>query len=197
VHPRRPLRFTLILLLNGGCFGTPGTVGEDCEKEMCTNTSGGASTGSASGDTTGSSDSSGFCGDSVVQDDEMCDGGPGCDDECRFEDYLCNPLNDAGCSEGFRCGASDVLVESFSCQIPGTGDVGDSCTGAPENDSDCGAGLTCLFNFNTPLCDAGNCCVDYCDLVEPECPDGQECRAFFIGSQFRGLEHLGFCGEPL
>jgi len=155
-------------------------------------------TGSSRGDdTTGSPEPTGFCGDAIVQDDEMCDGGPGCDDDCEFEDYLCNPLNDAGCPAGFRCGALDVAVESFSCQIPGNGDVGEACAGSPENDNGCRARTTCLFNGNTPLCDEGACCVDYCDLTDPECPDDQECRPFFVGSQFRGLEHLGFCGELL
>jgi hypothetical protein len=128
----------------------------------------------------------------------MCDSTPGCQADCTFESYDCNPLSDAGCVEGLRCGAIDVPAESFGCMPPGPGGIGSECSGVPTNDGDCDAGLTCLFNINTPLCDVGNCCVEYCDLTDPgfACSGGAVCRQFFIDPMFQGLEHLGFCGEP-
>jgi hypothetical protein len=140
------------------------------------------------------------CGDGEInQPDEMCDSTPGCASDCTFESYDCNPLSDAGCVEGLRCGAIDVPAETFGCMLPGGGAVGSECFGVPANDTDCGLGLTCLFNINTPLCDSGNCCVEYCDITDPTfvCSGGAVCRQFFIDSMYQGLEHLGFCGDPL
>ncbi len=164
--------------------------------------SSGPSADSSSGTPQGSSSSGPagpICGDGELnQDSEMCDGTPGCLDDCTFENYACNPLNDAACVDGLRCGAIDVDQETFGCMPPGDAAQGQPCNGLPTNDGDCSAGLTCLFNFNTPLCDAGNCCVEYCDLTDPtfRCLEGSVCRPFFIGPMYQGLEHLGFCGEP-
>ncbi len=138
-----------------------------------------------------------ICGDGQVnQPSEMCDSTPGCRDDCRFESYACNPLNDAGCTNGERCGAIDVPVESFGCMPPGPGGLGVACSGVPANDSDCDVGLTCLFSFNTPLCGDGNCCVEYCDLTDPtfRCSGGASCLPFFPAPMYQGLEHLGYCG---
>lgn len=166
--------------------------------EPADSTSGG-STGPAPTDDTSSTGPVPTCGDGETNPpSEMCDSTPGCRDDCTFESYECNPLSDAGCVAGLRCGAIDVPAESFGCMPPGAGGVGSPCTGVPTNDGDCEAGLTCLFNINTPLCDAGNCCVEYCDLTDPafRCSGGGVCRQFFLDSMFQGLEHLGFCGEP-
>lgn len=167
--------------------------------EPADSTSEGDSTSSSSAADTSSTGPTPTCGDGETnQPSEMCDSTPGCRDDCTFESYECNPLGDAGCVGGLRCGATDVAAESFGCMPPGAGGVGSACTGVPTNDGDCEAGLTCLFNFNTPLCDAGNCCVEYCDLTDPafRCSGGAVCRQFFLDSMFQGLEHLGFCGEP-
>jgi len=156
-----------------------------------------AAAGSSSDDE-GSTETAPSCGNGVIdQPSEMCDSTPGCLDDCTFESYDCNPLGDAGCMDGLRCGAVDVPSETFSCMLPGKGGVGSPCSGVPNNDGDCDAGLTCLFNFSTPLCDAGNCCVEYCDVTDDasRCSGGAVCRPFFAGPMFQGLEHLGFCGD--
>jgi hypothetical protein len=162
------------------------------------------STGTPADDTSGSEGDAStgpeaICGDGTVDPAEMCDGTPGCLGDCTFESYDCNPLGNAGCGGGLRCGAFDVPLEDFSCMVPGRGVVGDPCEGDPGNDSQCGDGLTCLFNINTPLCDNGNCCVEYCNLLDADfvCSGGAECRPFFPDPMFLGLEHLGFCGESL
>jgi hypothetical protein len=164
--------------------------------EPADSTSGGSP---SSSDEMGSTGPAAACGDGEInQPTEMCDSTPGCLPDCTFESYECNPLSDAGCVGGLRCGAIDVPAETFGCMPAGRGGVGSECSGVPANDSDCDAGLTCLFNINTPLCDVGNCCVEYCDLTDPAsvCSGGAVCRQFFIDSMFQGLEHLGFCGEP-
>jgi hypothetical protein len=166
--------------------------------EPADSTSGDGST-SPSSDETATTGPVATCGDGEInQPMEMCDSTPGCLPDCTFASYECNPLSDAGCLEGLRCGAVDVPAETFGCMLPGDGMVGSACSGLPANDSGCGVGLTCLFNFNTPLCDSGNCCVEYCDITDPtfRCSGGAVCRQFFIASMYQGLEHLGFCGEP-
>ena len=138
------------------------------------------------------------CGDGEInQPSEMCDSTPGCRPDCTFESYECNPLNDAGCVSGLRCGAIDVPAQTFGCMPPGAGALGELCGAAATNDGDCGVGLTCLRNASTPLCDENNCCVEYCDLTDPSfrCSGGATCRQFFIDSMFVGLEHLGYCGD--
>ena len=205
----------------GGCFEETDPIVDDdddlmCVQAPCTDTE--VATGSpppgttaATGDDPGTTTAPGetsadettaadpVCGDGELnQPSEMCDSTPGCLDDCTFEDYACNPLNDANCVEGLRCGAVEVTVESFACMPPGRGGLGAACSGLPSNDSDCDAGLTCLFNLNTPLCDLGNCCVEYCDLVAPDpgCSPGTVCNQFFLAPMGQGLEHLGYCGNP-
>lgn len=217
----------VVLVVATGCFSEPEPVVDDggdtvvmCIQAPCTATddpdSGpesttttddpGTASGSADAGTSTTATSSGestgpvpACGDGETnQPTEMCDGTPGCRPDCTFESYECNPLTNAGCVGGLRCGAIDVPAETFGCMPSGPGGVGSPCSGVPTNDGECNAGLTCLFNFNTPLCDEGNCCVEYCDLTDPavRCSGGAVCRQFFIDSMFQGLEHLGFCGEP-
>jgi hypothetical protein len=225
IRPRRPLldlRLAAALLVSApGCFAEPEPVVDDGDDVMCIQapcTATDDPTTAAGTDTTASppdSTSDGTatdpssdgmdtgplatCGDGEInQPHEMCDSTPGCRPDCTFESYECNPLSDAGCVGGLRCGAIDVPAETFGCMPAGPGAVGSPCSGVPTNDGECGVGLTCLFNFNTPLCDVGNCCVEYCDLTDPafRCSGGAVCRQFFIDSTFQGLEHLGFCGEP-
>jgi hypothetical protein len=164
-----------------------------------TSSSGAGSSGTGeSSEGSSSSASTGIvqvCGDGIVGDDEMCDGGAGCRD-CMFTDYACNPLNNAGCGAGTRCGLITFETETFGCIAPGPGDLAAECGFSSANDGDCATDLTCLFNPQTPLCDVGNCCVRYCSLaeVDPGCGDAEMCLVFFPDPIYEGLEHLGFCG---
>jgi hypothetical protein len=198
---------TVVMCVQAPCTATddPGdgpsstTVSDPSTGPADGGTSSGTSTSADATSDSGTTEASPACGDGEVnQPSEMCDGTPGCRPDCTFESYECNPLNDAGCVPGLRCGAIDVRSESFGCMPIGGGDVGSPCSGVPTNDGQCDIGLTCLWNFNTPLCDSGNCCVEYCDLTDPSvrCTGGAVCRQFFINSMFQGLEHLGFCGSP-
>ena len=162
-------------------------------------TSDGGSTSPSPSDETTTAGAVASCGNGEIdQPTEMCDSTPGCLPDCTFESYDCNPLSDAGCIQGLRCGAIDVETESFGCMPAGRMGLGSPCFGMPSNDSDCGEGLTCLFNINTPLCDEGNCCVEYCALTDAafRCGGGAVCRQFIIEPMYVGLEHLGYCGEP-
>jgi hypothetical protein len=197
---------TVVMCIQAPCSATEGdpstgpaatSTSEATTLEPADSTSGGSA--DPSSDDTASTGPVAVCGDGEInQPTEMCDSTPGCLPDCTFESYECNPLGDAGCVAGLRCGAIDVPAETFGCMPPGRGAVGSECSGLPANDSDCAAGLTCLSNFNTALCDIGNCCVEYCDLTDPTsvCSGGAVCRQFFIDSMYQGLEHLGFCGEP-
>jgi hypothetical protein len=81
---------------------------------------------------------------------------------------------------------------------PGSSGVGEFCAVVLANDEDCAAGLTGLFNGATDYCDRGNCCVELCDVTDPDpaCSNGAVCKQFWPAAMFVGLEHLGFCGRP-
>jgi hypothetical protein len=186
------------------------TLGMTTEPPTSTGTSGGGATmstsepgstgvGEASGatETVGLDSSTGpavVCGDGVVDDGEMCDTTPGCDALCRFTDYACNPLNNAGCEAPERCGLFDFPSESFACMPSGPAGEGGACGLSKSNDGDCNADLTCIFHTKTVLCAEGNCCVSFCDaLAGTGCADFEICAQFFPMPMHQGLEHLGFC----
>lgn len=136
------------------------------------------------------------CGDGIVNaPDEMCDGTPGCTEDCEFENYACNPLTNAGCIEGLRCGVADYDAETVACMPIGSAGLGEACSGVPNNDGDCGDGLTCVFNSATNYCNFGSCCVEFCDLTtgRPTCTNGATCKPFWPTTMYKGLEHLGLC----
>jgi hypothetical protein len=137
------------------------------------------------------------CGNDVLEDGEMCDGTDGCNGQCEFINYACNPLNNAGCDAPMRCGLVNVDDETFTCMEPGPGELGDECGASTANDGDCGTDLTCLFHGQTARCDVGACCVQYCDLTEGEspCDEFEVCEPFFPNTRLDGLGHLGFCGS--
>jgi hypothetical protein len=194
----------------GETEGASESVGDSATSTGTTTTSGQTSGIDSSGeDSAGVSDDThtvdestgaeAYCGDDIVnQPHEMCDGTPGCDDDCTFLHYACNPLTNAGCVESFRCGVADFSRETVACMLPGASSLGEACWGEPNNDSQCGDGLTCVFNFATDYCDAGNCCVEFCDLTkltDPrfECSNGATCMPFWPAPMHVGLEHLGLC----
>jgi hypothetical protein len=167
------------------------TTGDDVDD--VDDTSVGSSSGAPDPETT---TGAGVCGDGIVQDDEMCDGGPGCEDNCAFTSYGCNPLNNAGCMPPLRCGLLDYDTEEFGCMPPGRAVLGEACSWTSFEDEQCADGLTCLFNPQTDYCNVGNCCVEYCNLQmgSAMCSNGATCYQFFQPPDFDGLEHLGYCG---
>ena len=173
--------------------GTTMTPEQTSDTSSSGDDSAGVSDDSASADETGEA---AYCGDGLVnQPHEMCDGTPGCNDDCEFLHYHCNPLTNAGCPAGLRCGVADASQETVACMPPGAGGLGQACHGEPSNDSQCGDGLTCVFNIATDYCNAGNCCVELCDLTDLtfECSNGAICRQFWPTPMHVGLAHLGLC----
>ena len=68
--------------------------------------------------------------------------------------------------------------------------------------NDCEPGATCALAESLPSCEAVSCCVDYCDLQDPEaCPDPElECQPFVPPNEEplpEGYEQLGVCVVPL
>ena len=61
--------------------------------------------------------------------------------------------------------------------------------------NDCVAGLFCTLAEYTPGCDGEWCCVTFCDLSDPSCPQpGGECYPFFgQDAAPEGYEDVGAC----
>ena len=130
----------------------------------------------------------------------VCEGSraePQCDDglECLVEgneDVVfclpsCDPLDSGTCTRQETC-------------VPATS--GFVCTrhnpeAAPQDDcifDTCAAGSMCTLDA-IPGCDTMPCCIPYCDLAAPACPnDGDECTPFYApGEAPDGLDDVGVC----
>ncbi|MEM6291502.1 MAG: hypothetical protein AAGA54_09565 [Myxococcota bacterium] len=60
----------------------------------------------------------------------------------------------------------------------------------------CDAGLICA---GLEVCgpESSSCCTPYCDLTNPDCPDGRLCQPIFESLDVPlGTEDVGFCGDP-
>lgn len=102
----------------------------------------------------------------------------------------CDPLGD-DCDVDQTCVSS--LGDEFLCAAEGQGQYTDPCRFI----NDCEEGLGC-FDAVESVCDVreASCCLPYCDLQTPDCPDGLGCVPFFNEAAPRGYENLGVCFEP-
>jgi len=123
-----------------------------------------------------------------VQADAFCDiSADGALNPCLVS---CDPLGD-------DCDADQTCVSSsggpFSCTPQGAGQYGESCRFLNA----CEAGLGCFMPAPS-VCEGGGsgCCLPYCDVTAPDCPDGLACVPFFSEDPPEGLESLGVCFEP-
>lgn len=97
----------------------------------------------------------------------------------------CHPLLQ-DCPDSQSCAG-----QSFWCvphDSPG-GEMGDPC----NHVSDCGPGLFCLPEVNTPLCDGSDCCMPFCDTTMPECPAGLGCVSLFPPGKVPDFDDVGIC----
>ena len=144
------------------------------------------------------------CSDGIVDEMEMCDSQPGCDDDCQGP-RECNPLTNYGCDLMRRC---EVRVESVddqprgvpNCsQFPGWVAEGKPCGG--EDNNLCDSGLVCADPSELPACAAGpmeGCCTRLCDLAAPEaCPDGTTCVPYGDWADIIVVDELSYIGVCL
>lgn len=95
----------------------------------------------------------------------------------------CDPLG-APCPDEEACHPSGF---EFTCHMAGAGVETDPC----DAGSACAPGLVCV---EAPQCDdefTDSCCVPYCDLSAPDCPEGQSCVDY--GSPLPEFEDVGYC----
>ncbi len=101
----------------------------------------------------------------------------------------CDPLTDS-CDADEVC--APVSTTPFAC-VPAAGEAGegDGC----EFVNQCAAGLGC-FPAAAGFCseEDANCCLPYCDVNAPDCPDGLTCTSYWKeGEPAKGFEDVGVC----
>ncbi len=106
----------------------------------------------------------------------------------------CDPLGD-DCDENELCipgGDSFLCAPDAAGKIPGG--VGDPC----EFPNVCDPGLGCFQPVDVVCSDPDSvgCCLPYCSLAAPDCPDMLTCLPFFEGEAPEGFEDVGICYVP-
>jgi hypothetical protein len=103
----------------------------------------------------------------------------------------CDPLL-VDCPQGQVC---IPAVGEFACAPDASGPGGGLFSACAAGNT-CDPGLVCAGSSNAAQCDANSaeCCLAYCDLDAPTCPQGQECKQWSQG--FPGIhEDVGFCKD--
>lgn len=105
----------------------------------------------------------------------------------------CDPRLDE-CEEGEGCYLLSTIAQ---CGPDGSGDqgaFGDPC----EYINACDPGLACVNAKAVPGCKEASCCVPYCDIDEPICPEGTQCQLIWEPGEEATpiLEGLGYCAAP-
>ncbi|MEM6293577.1 MAG: hypothetical protein AAGA54_20050 [Myxococcota bacterium] len=103
----------------------------------------------------------------------------------------CDPLDPLACPEGLACRDS---VDGMICLLDESrrgGGLFESCAASTE----CDPGLRCEASENLSLCPANSaCCTPYCDLMDPQCPDGTSCQPLpSKDPPPPGVENFGSC----
>jgi hypothetical protein len=139
-----------------------------------------------------------FCTGSV--DDPVCPADSACADLGDFSVCLptCDPLA-PDCPDLYGCYPSPNKDGLFLCALGPS--LPDGALYSPcEFANACAPGLFCSADKNINPCDpnASGCCLPYCDLNMPICPDmGLECTPWHaMGTAPPGLEAVGHCAPP-
>lgn len=107
----------------------------------------------------------------------------------------CSPLDPLFCAEGEGCyPVDDRFVCAPDASGPTDGDLFEGC----EFINACTAGLACMNPGLSPMCpaNAGGCCLPFCDLSSPTCPEGTQCLPYFEeGAVPPGHANIGVCGQ--
>ena len=125
----------------------------------------------------------------------------------------CNPLVPADCWKGSVCLLTDVDLigppgdappfdpdmVAFKCTLKASGPVpqGTPCQFANV----CDPGLACVNATRVPNCDPDalpGCCARWCDLAQPDCPEGGTCQPVLQPAPDlpQELANLGLCLLP-
>lgn len=147
-----------------------------------------------------------WCGDDILDPDEMCDGTPGCNDDCTLANYECNPLNNAPCGDGMKCSVlyddDTPILRCLAFLEPPPGALHEgNCFSFEPREEWCDVGLACAQTYYAASCSetGTNCCVEFCDLRDTTfaCahPD-DACVQFLNIYAPTGLAHLGYCALP-
>lgn len=139
-----------------------------------------------------------FCTGSV--DDPVCPADSVCADFGDF--FVCLPTCDPlapDCPDLYGCYPSPNKDGLFLCALGPS--LPDGALYSPcEFANACAPGLFCSADKNINPCDpnASGCCLPYCDLNMPICPDmGLECTPWHaMGTAPPGLEAVGRCAPP-
>lgn len=122
------------------------------------------------------------CGNSVIEEGEVCDGQPDCDSDCQGP-AACNPITNGGCSESSQCWLTVDFDSRFRTQClaapKAMQSVGDNCADGLE-DTRCGVGQFCPFDdLQLAGCTFEYCCTRFCDISAPaSCPEGNVCKPY-------------------
>lgn len=109
---------------------------------------------------------------------------------------VCDPLDPNGCPDGQVCVGNAGEPQLFLCVVDASddeGQLGDPC----EFVNACDPTLLCADPSLLPGCDiqSAGCCVPFCDLSAPDCPQGASCLPWFEPGQApKCLENIGVCG---
>ncbi|MBV1857577.1 MAG: hypothetical protein KUG77_04135 [Nannocystaceae bacterium] len=138
----------------------------------------------------------------------MCHGSefdPVCDDPARscyiagdgvihYCVLRCDPLEPDACPPGLGCYEDSGGTMCMPTRTD-AGGLFETC----DFITDCQPGLSCMTPSVAPdICaNASGCCIPYCDLTAPSCPEGTLCIPT-SGSlpEQPGFKHVGFCGSP-
>lgn len=135
-----------------------------------------------------------FC--TGTPDDPVCDPGASCSIANNGSINLCLVSCDVL--------LQDCPVDGTACFFDGNNFV---CANATSNIpfgepcgfiNDCNPGSYCGVPEATPNCAGAGCCVEFCDMADPQCSlNGVECTAFYEeGTAPPGLDDLGACVVP-
>lgn len=144
------------------------------------------------------------CGNSIVEEGEVCDGQPLCHPNC-LGPAECSPATGAPCSETKTCDFyyyHDNIYHADCISPPATPiQAGEDCSKG-SIDFRCGPGLICMGAENLISCKSTYCCAAYCDMTMFDtCPAGSVCKFYqdaASGTTYvdEGLDYVGICVAP-
>jgi len=127
-------------------------------------------------------------------DDPSCSGNALCavtnDGHTTVCEPECYPL-DLDCSPGLMCLPHFASGETFTCgpQAPMPAGQGETC----GSFNSCLDGYACAAGTVVQGCEGASCCTAYCDLANPQCPEGHSCQPVLPPPLPPALVDLGVC----
>lgn len=136
------------------------------------------------------------CGDGVLDDDEVCDGQPGCDPDC-LGPATCNLFSGVGCTDE-ACLLLPKDGQTLDAQCDGDGELNISkVCGLSAAAELCRSGFVCTHPTLLASCvaDSGDgCCLRLCDMATHDCLKGETCVPYKPPSGYLLTPELGYLG---